>query len=543
MILTVCGAALATVAGPRSMTAAALSSMSGAPELGRLPVRRADFDRWYALELQSCHAGWAHWVQHTADGVISTKLVQHLEIKRGGRVIAVESESEFVETASGKPVSLTVVESLAATPTTTVYRYSDKEITVSVTEGEGGARQPRVSARAPIAGAWLPPAAAAVFVQQRLEAGATEITARTIELGAGPEPVLLTRRVVKRATAEPLGKTVPALEISVSSSRPGSAGITETVDELGTVIRSTMRMGELVLIMTLTSREEARSRITAPELVNTMLVKADRTIQRPRQAVGASYVLTLEQGQPAAPEAPAGGANAAPGEHAGVAATETDLAARVAGTSVQTVERLDGGSVRVTVRLDKPAAAPAADAADERYRRASAYITSDDEEVRRLARRAVSTSGESRARRAEAVRRLVHTFIAEKDLSVGFATAAEVARTKCGDCTEHAVLVAAMLRSLEIPSRVVSGLVYADAVGQERHVFAYHMWTQALIESDGAARWVDLDATLPAEGAFDAAHIALVTTALSDEQPQDSLVKLLPLLGGLRIQVGKVQEK
>ena len=39
----------------------------------------------------------------------------------------------------------------------------------------------------------------------------------------------------------------------------------------------------------------------------------------------------------------------------------------------------------------------------------------------------------------------------EKDLSVGFATAADVARTAQGDCTEHAVLLAALLRASDIP--------------------------------------------------------------------------------------------
>ena len=40
------------------------------------------------------------------------------------------------------------------------------------------------------------------------------------------------------------------------------------------------------------------------------------------------------------------------------------------------------------------------------------------------------------------------------------ATAAEVARSREGDCTEHAVLLAALARARGIPARVAMGLVY-----------------------------------------------------------------------------------
>ena len=53
---------------------------------------------------------------------------------------------------------------------------------------------------------------------------------------------------------------------------------------------------------------------------------------------------------------------------------------------------------------------------------------------------------------AQALRGFVHRYVRAKDLSVGLATASEVALTRQGDCTEHAVLLAAMLRVVGIPS-------------------------------------------------------------------------------------------
>ena len=64
----------------------------------------------------------------------------------------------------------------------------------------------------------------------------------------------------------------------------------------------------------------------------------------------------------------------------------------------------------------------------------------------------------------------------------------EVARSLEGDCTEHAVLLAALCRARKIPARVAFGLVYYPP----QKGFAYHMWNEVWI----ADRWIPLDATL-----------------------------------------------
>ena len=113
----------------------------------------------------------------------------------------------------------------------------------------------------------------------------------------------------------------------------------------------------------------------------------------------------------------------------------------------------------------------------------STMLRSDDPQIIGLVEQALLQVGADAGpkEKAMALRRFVNDHVAEKDLSVGFATASEVARTGQGDCTEHAVLLAAMLRAEGIPSRVVSGLIYVDRFLGHRQVFGYHMWTQAWI--------------------------------------------------------------
>jgi hypothetical protein len=128
----------------------------------------------------------------------------------------------------------------------------------------------------------------------------------------------------------------------------------------------------------------------------------------------------------------------------------------------------------------------------------------------------------------------VGRYIAKKDLSVGYATAAEVLETRQGDCTEHAVLLAALLRAQGIPSRVVAGLVWCDQFSGEREVFGWHLWTQALLDG----RWIDLDATLPPGGpGFHPGHVAMAATALADPAADASWTTLVGALGNLRIEI------
>lgn len=120
---------------------------------------------------------------------------------------------------------------------------------------------------------------------------------------------------------------------------------------------------------------------------------------------------------------------------------------------------------------------------------------------------------------------------------MGFASASETARSAVGDCTEHGVLLAAMLRADHIPSRVASGLVYVDHLVGAKGAFGYHLWTQALLTVDGKERWVDLDATLDDRRVFDATHIALALSDLSDADTMTSMVSIVPMLGRLKIEV------
>jgi transglutaminase-like putative cysteine protease len=84
----------------------------------------------------------------------------------------------------------------------------------------------------------------------------------------------------------------------------------------------------------------------------------------------------------------------------------------------------------------------------------------------------------------------VSKAIANKTYARGFDIASRVAKFKSGDCTEHAVLLAALLRAVKIPARVAFGVVVA--LGPDSHFAAGHAW----VEFAEKGRWQRLDAAL-----------------------------------------------
>ena len=151
--------------------------------------------------------------------------------------------------------------------------------------------------------------------------------------------------------------------------------------------------------------------------------------------------------------------------------------------------------------------------------------------IKVLSAKAVSRAGDQPLERAEAMRSFVHRYVNEKGLDTAFATASEVAQMRAGDCSEHAVLLCALLRAQGIPARVAIGLIYTDSFLGKEGIFGWHMWTQAFIDG----RWVDFDATLRQR--YHAGHVLTGTSGLSEGGLAAELGSSIVLMGNLEIEV------
>jgi hypothetical protein len=170
---------------------------------------------------------------------------------------------------------------------------------------------------------------------------------------------------------------------------------------------------------------------------------------------------------------------------------------------------------------------------DDRFLAPTRFLQSRDPAVVEHANRAVGLETDP-SRIAARLEKYVHDKITKKNFSTAMASASEVAQSLEGDCTEHAVLLAALLRAKKIPSRIAAGLVYVESLQS----FGGHMWTEAYL----AGEWIPLDATL-GKGGVGPAHLKMADSAMDEDAPLpvSTFLPAYQALGKLKIEALKVE--
>ncbi|MBA3698229.1 MAG: transglutaminase domain-containing protein [Planctomycetes bacterium] len=142
------------------------------------------------------------------------------------------------------------------------------------------------------------------------------------------------------------------------------------------------------------------------------------------------------------------------------------------------------------------------------YLKAEPQLELDDPQLKAWVDALVARHQVAKPVLAERLRLAVRGYIVKKDLSMGDGSALEAFRSRTGDCSEHANLLAAVLRIAGIPSRVELGMVYAQDYGG----WVGHAWNSAYVDD----RWVHLDSAYP--GIPRSCYLKLGTTSGADGQ-------------------------
>jgi transglutaminase superfamily protein len=157
----------------------------------------------------------------------------------------------------------------------------------------------------------------------------------------------------------------------------------------------------------------------------------------------------------------------------------------------------------------------------------NSFIQSDDRLIAQIAAQVAPRDSDA-WKTACALESFVQGAVKNKNYSQAFATAADVARTLEGDCTEHSLLFAALCRARKIPARAALGLIYYPP----KHGFAYHMWNEVWIVD----RWIPMDSTLGL-GGIGADHIKLGDSNFAGASPMADLLTVAQAFGRLEIDV------
>lgn len=461
-------------------------------------------ERWWVQELGGKPCG--RMVERVEEGdgddagrVRTTSRVE-LRFRRAGQETRVELETVFVETKAGEPVEASVAQG-GGEPVR--YRFAKEEgaWVANIDRGVAGAGE-----RKRIDGAFLTPRAASALVATRHKAGAAEIAFRALDVQSGLSvaEIVMTRGATDevRTRYSTRNSLVPVVGSELLDAEGRSVETTVDFPGLGE-FRS--RLADKV------AADRAHEAATFDLLVGTFVKVA--AIARYDEQSRLAFTVRAD----------ADGGVDLPSEGAQVA------------------RRIDARTQRVEIDVMRGSAAAAGDAADERWLRATELLDFESGPVRELLAKAKLPKDGDAYRDAEALRRLVFRHLRRKDLATAFGSASDAARTQGGDCTEHAVLLAALLRAKGIPSRVASGLVYVPELAGQGPGFGWHLWTQALVPTPGGGKervWLDLDATLGGGGrGYHAAHILVATSDLAGGATDPAFARAVGMLGGIAIEL------
>lgn len=468
-------------------------SDSGATESASSSATTEDVDAWYGLYLNDQRAGRLHWQTETvrAGGrtVIRSRSEMVLSTRRGSDATNIQIETDSTLGQDGALVRYSETVQLGNAPQKTSGRVEGETLTLQ-SSGAGTRTVPWPQ------GGRGPQGVELSLREKPLKPG--ERRTLTVLTPMLHDATSVSLAAVDWETPERAeGRRLLRVD-AVRRLRSGRSSEERLwVDEQGAVwLQLDLESG---VEARRTTREIAMQSGGEIDLMDFTTVRIERPRVDPRQAKHVVYRVHLDGGR------------AADVFHDG---------------PMQSVEAEPNGDALVTVDVGnledvKP---PAAEALA-----ASSLIQTRDRAIVDLASFA-APKGAQPAEIATGVQDFVHGYLTTKDYSQAFASAAEAAQSRRGDCTEHSVLAAALARARGVPARAAMGLVYLG----DTPAFGFHMWNEMFV--DGA--WRPYDATL---GKIGPGHLRVSDSLLGGDSELEGLLPIANLLGRLSIEIKSIE--
>jgi transglutaminase/protease-like cytokinesis protein 3 len=453
---------------------------------------------YMAILLDGHKIGYAIHTRKVEGTQVTTIDDMNMLIGRGPTAIQYSGKEVNIETTVGKPVRFEMVQNISGMEQTRKGTISNGKIKMTLQNGQ----TPQESTIVYPAGALMAEGMRLLQVKKGLKPGLTYDTLifRPDMNQAVPAKV----EVGEKTSVDLLGKVLELSEVKMSMLVEKQPFVVVSyVDENFKTFKHTTPMMGMNLEMIACEKDFALSQDDIVDFLDKLCVASPTPIGSDSLAGPIVYELTATSNKPLV----------------------------LPNTDTQAVKEIAPGRFEVTVHPIQPTEGvkypyQGKDKEVEKALETTEYLQTKDTKIVDLAKRAVSGTDDA-FKAALQIENFVRGYITKKDMSVGYASAAEVAQTRQGDCTEHAVLAAAMCRSAGIPARVVCGLVYTDAIGTKKNVFGAHMWAEVFLDG----KWFPIDPTRAPSG-FSASHLTL---ARGDGNPTD-FFSLVNTLGCFKIE-------
>lgn len=473
-----------------------------------LPLRfatEAPFDLWEAYFLGGEQIGYNHLQAELTDksDEVRYRSTERIQVLRGDQLLDSELTQISVENIYGrlKQFNAELLQNSQRSVAEGAARGNKLELIVRKAGEEA------VNRELP----WKPTTGGLVAVQQHLrEKPMVRGDKRELSMLApvtySPSKILL--EAIGMASVSMLkGENQMLLEIEATTVTDNVEGAKTTLwtDEQGNILKQFIPSLGLIILRT---NEETATEFFEPQndILKRFSITLDKPMEAPERTIRALYQVTSKSGR--------------------------ELAEVLKDQPGQLVRKITTGELQVAA-LGNSDADISPLAPGDGDRRPGPLVQSNDALIKQLA---AVVKPDTKAEMAKKLAKLVYAHIDQKDNSEGFASAAFVASTGRGDCTEHAVLLTAMCRAKGIPARVAAGLVYRET--DEGPAMQYHMWTLAYADDT----WIQLDAMHPSGLAF-ADRITFTTNDLSAGNEFAVVQEVAALLGDLQIELGNVVQE
>jgi transglutaminase-like putative cysteine protease len=249
------------------------------------------------------------------------------------------------------------------------------------------------------------------------------------------------------------------------------------------------------------------------DLLRSTIVPVDRPLEHAARTRRARYRVRLETEDPSQVFAAGGTQQVTP-----VDPHTAEISVQAVRPNDKATATVSSGATIATERQRPPT---------DEDRLSNNLIESDAPTITVLAKQAAAGATDP-TETAIALERFVHDYITGNNYLKAFSTAVEVAQSREGSCTQHAVLLAALSRARGIPARVAIGLVYLeDCPG-----FAFHAWNEVWIGD----HWIALDATRGG-GGISAAYLKLSDSSLQGEAAYSCFLPVSQVIGQAKIEI------
>lgn len=487
--------------------AALLSPAAHAQTAQEIADRVLPRDDWQLMRIAGSDVGYVRTsMKRLGDDSIEVSVESKLTINRLGSTISIAQSQVSRERLDGSLIAIESMMDMSNQVTKSKFVFDGPEVTIT-TELMGRERDRTMTCPEGTVG---PFQLLVRSIQHGHQPGTEfEVTAFVAELGKATE--VYTKIEGKESVTLENGETVEATKTIVETDGI-PAKVANWVDANFFPLRAVLTTAGMEIEMLAASEERARKGVEDGHVSNDVF---EATVIRARE-----HVAFTRRADAALLE---------------VKIKDADIAVDLPSTSRQKVSATEAaGTHRVELTRQVPPAGktgvrPLASVPDDiaTSLQPNTMIQCDEPEIQRIAEAVVGEEKDA-WRAAQKLERWVFDNLTEKSFDVGFASALEVCRDRAGDCSEHAVLLAALCRAAGIPCNVVMGVLYIGGI------WGGHAWNEVWI--DGA--WYALDATL-GFGSVDPYHLAMASLTMADEAGSEEMAKLMGTLGNLEIRVEK----